>query len=478
MNIQVTSKFHEQVNAVILPFFKDEVDFSHISTRSGMKTKPDFDGKSNELLTLYHPTKSKKIYLVGLGKQAKLNQASTIFRKMISNIYEKLGAKVLLDMDHLPVEASYQAAIGIGLATYQMGDWKSAQNGKEKIAKLKVQIHQTDTKAKAIVKEANLTADTQVAMMKLVNSPANIKTPEFIAAYAKKSGKTNGFAVKAMNKKAIEKAGLHALIAVGKGSVNEPVFLQIEYKSPKVKTKKPKYGLVGKGITFDSGGVSLKPPSNMHYMKSDMGGAAAVLGAVELAAKLKLNTHIVGIIPLAENSVDSHSYRPSDVIQSHAGKTIEIIDTDAEGRLVLADGLSFIQKKYAPENILDLATLTGSVVRTLGDTAAGMFTHSDDLADQLTQIGQRIHERVWRLPLWEDWDKDLHSDIADIRNYSGKPIGGSINGAKFLEFFVEDRSNWVHLDIAGVAFSNNGFSKMKSATGFGIRLLVELIRGK
>ena len=209
-----------------------------------------------------------------------------------------------------------------------------------------------------------------------------------------------------------------------------------------------------------------------------MGGAAVVLGVIELVAKLGLNINIVGIVASAENAVDANSYRPGDVINSYSGKTIEIIDTDAEGRLVLADGLNFAIKKYNPEYIIDLATLTGSVVRTFGYAAAGMFTMNQEMANLMSNIGFKVHERVWQLPMFEDYEADLQSDIADIKNFNGKPIEGAINAAKFLEFFTENHPNWMHLDIAGVAFGSSPYAKMKSASGYGIQLITNFIKEK
>jgi len=213
-------------------------------------------------------------------------------------------------------------------------------------------------------------------------------------------------------------------------------------------------------------------------MKSDMGGAAVVLGVVELIAKLKLKINIIGIVCSAENAVDAESYRPGDVINSYSGKTIEIIDTDAEGRLVLADGLSYAVKKIKPEYLIDLATLTGSVVRTLGYHAAGMFTNNEAMAKTTSDIGYKVNERVWQLPMFEDYESDLHSDIADIRNFSGNPLAGATNAAKFLEAFTEDHKNWMHLDIAGVSFGASPYAKMKSASGYGIQLITEFIKSK
>jgi leucyl aminopeptidase len=235
-------------------------------------------------------------------------------------------------------------------------------------------------------------------------------------------------------------------------------------------------GLVGKGVTFDTGGLSIKKATNMHYMKSDMGGAAAVLGAMELVARLKLRMNIDAVIPVAENSVDAKSIRPGDVIGSYAGKSIEVIDTDAEGRLILADGLSYIQQQSDPEMLVDLATLTGSCVATLGYHAAGLFSNNDPLADQLTIAGELSGARVWRLPIWESYADELQSDVADIKNLSGQPVAGAITAAKFLEAFVREKQQWAHLDIAGVAFGSTDHAKMKSATGYGVRLLLEFIK--
>jgi leucyl aminopeptidase len=247
----------------------------------------------------------------------------------------------------------------------------------------------------------------------------------------------------------------------------------MEYKH-EAATKK--IGLVGKGVTFDTGGVSIKDSANMHYMKSDMGGAAAVFGTIEAAAKLQLPVHIIGVVPTTENSVDGLATKPGDVIGSYMGKTIEVIDTDAEGRLILADGLAYLNRNYTPDIIIDLATLTGSVIGTLGYTAAGMFTNNDQLGSSLKKIGDKTGEKLWRLPLWDDYEPELKSDIADIKNYHGKPFAGAIVAAKFLEVFTEKHPAWVHLDIAGTAFADSEFATQKSATAFGVRLLVQWLR--
>jgi leucyl aminopeptidase len=297
-----------------------------------------------------------------------------------------------------------------------------------------------------------------------------------LARWSVASGEKLGYKVNAvLGREAITDLGCHALLAVNKGSEEPPAFIIMEYK-PKKKGKYPTIGLVGKGVTFDTGGVSIKPSTNMHNMKSDMGGAAAVFGTMEVAAKLQLPVHLIGIVPSTENCVDGASTKPSEVFNSYLGKTIEMIDTDAEGRLILADGLAYINKNFTPDTIIDLATLTGSCIATLGYAAAGMFTNNDDLAADLYKVGQVCGEKVWRLPLWDAYKDDLTSDVADVRNFSGKPVAGAITAAKFLEVFVEQHPSWVHLDIAGVAFTDGEFAHMKSGTAYGVRLLTEYIK--
>ena len=322
--------------------------------------------------------------------------------------------------------------------------------------------------------EGQLTGATINKIRALVDAPANHKTPQFLGAWAENSAELANYKCTVLQKEDLEKQHFKALLAVGQGSIHPPVAIVTEYL-PKTNAKVD-IGLVGKGITFDTGGLSIKSSQNLHYMKSDMGGAAVVLGVVELVARLKLPVNVVGVVVSAENAVDANSYRPGDVIGSHSGKTIEVIDTDAEGRLALADGLSFINQTYEPAVLIDLATLTGSVVRALGYTAAGMFTPNDELSLRLSEIGAAAHERVWRLPLYDDFSPDLHSDIADIRNLSGKPVAGAITAAKFLEAFTNNHPNWVHLDIAGVSFGDSAYAKMKSASGYGIQLITNFIK--
>jgi leucyl aminopeptidase len=233
--------------------------------------------------------------------------------------------------------------------------------------------------------------------------------------------------------------------------------------------------LVGKGITFDTGGLNIKTAGMVH-MKCDMAGGGAVLGAMQLIASLELPCKVTAIVPACENSVDSKSFLPSDVISSYKGSSIEIIDTDAEGRLILADGLSYLIKNYNPEIVVDLATLTGSSVATLGFECGALFSNNEDLIQNLTNAGDEVGERLWRLPLWDSYKSDIESEIADVKNYSGKPVAGAISAAKFLEYFTENHTAWAHLDIAGVAFGDDEFAKTKHATAFGVHLITNFIK--
>ena len=479
MKIQHSVKPNSKSKTILLPYFEDEVNYAYIKQVTGVNIQSDFKGELKENALLYKLENRSKIYLLGLGKKKELeNQAHEAFRHIAFFRSSAWTKTVEVDISHLSTKMAYHAALGIRLASYSPNELKSdSVNSKTHLGQLNVRIVHPDTSARGLAKEGQQTAETQSAIMDLVNSPANIKTPTYLAAYAKRSGKENGFSVKVMYKKELIKQGLHALLAVGQGSINEPAFIIMEYKpSSQKKSKKPQLGLVGKGITFDTGGISIKGANNMHYMKSDMGGAAAVIGAIELASKIKLDIHLVAIVPAAENAVDANSIRPGDVIQSYSGKTIEIIDTDAEGRLVLADGLSYLQRNFSPDIIIDLATLTGSCVRTFGYAAAGLFTKNERLSKQLQEAGNQTHQRLWPLPMWGDYDSDIASDLADVRNFSGKPVAGAISAAKFLEFFIKDHPAWAHLDIAGVAFGDSEYTKMKSAKGYGVRLLITYMK--
>jgi len=452
----------------ILPCRKDNLDaiqqFLPIEN-------PDFDGSFSTYQLLYGKG-GNRIYLIGLGEEKNSTQLENTFQKLAFETQKYWDKSIQVFAENLNENEIKKAVIGLEMAQYAIGEFKSE---KEKTNKTSVAFISTEP-LKKVLEEGHYTGETINKIKALVDAPPNIKTPKFLGDWAEKSAKKSDYKCTVLKHKELKKQGFDAVLSVGKGSINKPVVIITEY-TPK-SNKEVDIALVGKGITFDSGGLSIKPSTNLHYMKSDMGGAAVVLGIVELVSKLKLNINIVGIVCSAENAVDAESYRPGDVINSYSGKTIEIIDTDAEGRLVLADGLSYAVKNIKPEYLIDLATLTGSVVRTLGYEAAGMFTHNQDMASTMSDIGYKVHERVWQLPMFEEYKSDLHSDIADLRNFSGKPLTGATNAAQFLESFTEDHKNWMHLDIAGVSFGASPYAKMKSASGYGIQLITEFIKKK
>ncbi|MEP7266249.1 MAG: leucyl aminopeptidase family protein [Saprospiraceae bacterium] len=324
------------------------------------------------------------------------------------------------------------------------------------------------------IKEGVELAETQEQICHLVNMPANEKNPKFMADWIQERFDKRNVLVEIIEGEELVHHNLGALIGVGKGSQTPPCLVILKYK-PKQKGRTKHIGLVGKGVTFDTGGISLKNPLNMHLMKSDMGGAAAVLGALDIIEKLKLNIQVTAVIPFAENAIGSAAYRPGDILKAYNGKSIEVIDTDAEGRLILADALAYMVAKFKPDHVIDLATLTGSVIMTLGSKAAGLFCNDDKLIKNLLKAGDATGEKLWPLPIWKDYEDEMSSDIADIKNLSTKPVAGAITAAKFLQAFINDHPSWAHIDIAGMAMTENDFSKFRSATSYGVLLLKQFV---
>jgi len=305
----------------------------------------------------------------------------------------------------------------------------------------------------------------------LGNAPCNVMTPERLAERAQEVAKDVGVKCTVYAKREIEKMKMGGLLAVNRGSVLEPRFVVLEYAPKRAKTH---VALVGKGITFDSGGISIKPAEKMEEMKFDMCGAAAVIGIVEAAARLALPVKVTGIFAATENLPSGSAYKPGEIITMMSGKTVEIVNTDAEGRMILGDALHYASK-LAPDHIIDYATLTGACVVALASEAAGLFTDDDELARKLIHAGERTGERIWRLPVWDDYRDLIRSEWADMKNSGGR-WGGAITAAIFLKEFVDCRS-WAHLDIAGTAYAENETPReAKGATGAGVRVTIELLQ--
>ena len=323
------------------------------------------------------------------------------------------------------------------------------------------------------IKNAEIVTDGVNYTKDLQNEPGNFLTPEKFANNIKSKFKNTSIKVKVMDKKEIRKNKMGGLLAVGQGSSNPPRFIVLTYNGAKNKKSKP-IAIVGKGVTFDSGGISIKPSNNMGEMKADMSGAGVVAGVLLSAEKAKLKINLIGIISSAENMLSGNSMRPGDVVITSSGKSIEVINTDAEGRMVLSDALVYASKQK-PKLIIDLATLTGACVVALGELTAGMFTKDENLKGKLYRSGMKTFDRVWPMPMWDDYNYLIKSDIADVKNL-GSRWGGAITAAKFLENFVDKNIPWVHLDIAGPAVANdvNNYTK-KFMTGYGVRLLFDFI---
>jgi len=306
----------------------------------------------------------------------------------------------------------------------------------------------------------------------LVSEPPNVLYPkEYVNRLLKL--KKIGIKVTVYNELKLKKLGMNSLLGVGRGSHKESFLVTLEWKGNK--NKNSPLSFVGKGVCFDTGGISLKPAKFMEEMKYDMAGSAVVAGLIQSLALRKAKVNAVGVVGLVENMPGGNAQRPGDIVKAYNGKTIEVLNTDAEGRLVLADALSFTEKKFKPKFIIDLATLTGAIIVSLGEEYAGLFSNNDDLSNKLLESGSKVNEKVWRLPLHENYDKLINSTIADIQNINYSGGAGSITAAQFLQRFIE-KTPWAHLDIAGMAFSKKAANlNPGGATGFGVRLLNQLI---
>lgn len=417
----------------------------------------------------------KLILLVGLGDKTDVTSIEKAFRRVLSKNKDLIEKSVTIDFSKdFSAELIESALVGLQLGAYTIGFFKQKRADQKDFKDLDVHVISSIPDLPKTLDRGSKIAAAKIEGFKLVDLPPNVITPEYLADWAIKQGKEHGFAVAVFDQEKAKEEGLEAFLAVARGSAKAPKFIIMEYRSPDAKSH---LGLVGKGVTFDTGGLNIKT-QGMVFMKSDMGGAAAVLAATQLIASLKLPINLTAIVPAVENSVDKDAYLPSEVIGSHAGLSIEVIDTDAEGRLILADGLSYLVKNYPIDQLIDLATLTGSSVGTFGYECGALFSNSDTISDALREAGMQSGEKVWPLPMWESYRSEMDSEIADIKNYHGKPIAGAITAAKFLEAFIHEHPSWAHLDIAGVAFGDSEFSKTKSGTAFGVQLLLKFIENQ
>lgn len=443
----------------------------------------DFAGRSQEMLLVYPrgALAPRRLLLVGLGKSEALS-AEGIRRAAAAAVAKarelqvtavSLGVNGGLDID--PELAGQAFAEGAELGAYRFWQYRTGLSDRDAFRVEEATIYTSaanEEKVRAGIATGQAVAAGVLLARDLVNRPGYAKTPADLGDEALALGDRAGLKVTVLDKDELTEQGFGGILAVGKGSSNDPRFIVMEYGET---NDGPTICLVGKGLTFDSGGLSLKPADAMETMKSDMGGAAAVFGAMHTVSALQLPLHVVGIVSAAENMPSGTAYRPGDVVSTLSGKTVEVLNTDAEGRIILSDGLFYAQR-YNPAAIIELSTLTGAIIIALGSHAIGMMATDQELADRVSRAGETSHERVWQLPLWDEYHQMIKSDIADIKNLGGRPAG-SITAGAFLAAFVGDYP-FVHLDVAGTAWKDSPSQpyETKGGTGVGVRLLTQFLR--
>jgi leucyl aminopeptidase len=450
----------------------------------------DFKGKLKQVVVLYGGAKADRTLLVGLGPR-KGASAEGVRRGMGAAVREakrleikKLG--VVPPAKHAKgvgaeafAAAVSEAAVltGYSFLRHQTQAGAKGSRSVKKATALAVTVF-GERGAKAALQQAVKVADAVNLARDLANEPGNFGTPRALAAAARKAGKESGFKVKILEPAEMKRLGMGGLLGVAKGSHEPPRFIQMEY-TPRGKTSGGTVCLVGKGLTFDAGGISLKSADKMWDMKFDKCGGCAVIGAMKAIASCKLPVKVIGLVPATENMPGGAANKPGDILTALNGKTIEVLNTDAEGRLILADALAY-SARFKPDVLVDMATLTGSVVVALGDVRAGLMSVDDKLSAALRAAGDAVGERVWPLPMDDAYGEHVKSDIADVKNLGKGRTAGSIAGGWFLRNFVPDGTPWAHLDIAGTAWntSDPGGYLGKGATGFGVRLAFEFVRAR
>ena len=460
------------LNKINFPFL-NEFDLKNVLFRSNLVKKKEFNLKffnnnNSQVNILFKLVDSNLQDMTILGSELE-SMFSFNENNKIGFIFSK---KIILNKPDIISEIIF----GFLIKLYKFDKYKL-----NKISiPTKIKINQVNKLVKNkinynlnLLKAINLTKD-------LVSEPANVLNPVSYSQICKNL-KVKGLKIKELNKTDIEKIGMRSLLAVSQGSDNEPRVVVMEWNLKK--NIKP-IVLAGKGVTFDTGGISLKPSSGMEEMITDMGGSAVVVGSMINAALNQSKKSIIGIIGLVENMPDAKAQRPGDIIKSLSGQTIEVLNTDAEGRLVLADIITYVQKKYNPSQIIDFATLTGAIMIALGTHKAGLFSNNKNLAEKLIDAGIKSNENLWQLPMGEEYNNEINSPRADMKNIGSSRYGGSIHAAEFIKRFVENKLPWAHIDIAGVSWTmkggQNNITKLHrpGATAFGVRLIDKYLKGK
>jgi leucyl aminopeptidase len=424
---------------------------------------------------LFFKVNSKKtIFLISIKKNLEISDMESLGAEFHSYINYDKKSDYFVNSDS--ISSKFENFIGyflhgLKLKSYEFNIYKSKKD--KKIVSINIIGNKNKITIKNELKFKAIEEGTFFAR-DLVSEPPNVLNPKEYVNRLLKLRKL-GIKVTVYNESQMKKLGMHSLLGVGRGSINESFLVTLEWNGNK-KDKKAPLSFVGKGVCFDTGGISLKPAKFMEEMKYDMAGSAVVAGLIQALATRKAKINAVGVVGLVENMPGGNAQRPGDIVKAYNGKTIEVLNTDAEGRLVLADALSFTEAKFKPRFMIDLATLTGAIIMALGEEYAGLFSNNDDLSNKLFKVGEKVKEKVWRLPLHNNYDKLINSPIADMQNINYSGGAGSITAAQFLQRFVTSKTPWAHLDIAGMAFSKKAANlNPGGATGFGVRLLNQLI---
>ncbi len=477
-----------ECDALIVPLFEDEEKNERAFTTaldekldgllSELKSTEEWTSKAGQISVIYRPSqlRTDRLILLGAGKRKSYDAQAirTLIMQAVRTVKSyKLKRVAVYHRSQVEPALAAQAVVeGVVMATYSGDDYKTEDKAKNFIEEVLfvTELDQGLAKVEEAMKRGEIVAQATNLARRLANEPGNRLTPSVLAQTAAEIAEKYGLEIEVLGEPEMEEKQMGAILAVARGSDEPARFIVLRHFGAPEGEANP-IVLVGKGVTFDSGGLSLKSAKSMEQMKFDKAGACTVLGAMQAIAQLQVKKNVVGLIPAVENLPSGRAQRPGDVVRSMSGKTIEVLNTDAEGRLILADALCY-GRQLQPEYMVDIATLTGAIVIALGRLRAGLFSNNDELCQKLLQASERSGEKFWRLPLDEDYRRAIKSQIADIKNVGGR-WGGAITAAKFLEEFVEDVP-WCHIDMAGVdLFREN--QELKGPTGFGVRTLVEMV---
>ena len=484
-NLTAVNLRSEEIPTLVIPVCEDG-EIHRQRTLAALVRKaislPEFSGKKDEELVLYSPrgTKASRVIFLGMGPLRRLDGEALrcVAGRVVGKAMQQHLTGVLIAVPDtqktgLDRETLIQALLeGAFLANHVFSPYKQ-DPGTAPLERIELLVGPEEVSRYAsLSRRVKTVCDATLLARTWVNLPSNDKRPSQLASLIAQEADRSGLSVSVLEMEALKEARLEALLAVAQGSVSPPCLVLLDYTPPKPHGT---IALVGKGVTFDAGGINLKPADGLAHMKDDMAGAAAVAATMFAVAGLGLTHRIVAALPLVENMPSGNATRPGDIVRTHAGKTVEIGNTDAEGRLILADAISYVIETFRPGMLIDLATLTGACVVALGEKIAGVFASDENLAGHILAGAAKTHERCWRMPLPEDYRELLKSDFADINNMSSTRYGGAITAALFLSSFVKNVA-WAHIDIAGPSYAQKGSDYCgPGGTGFGVRLLSEVL---